>query len=202
YYNLTDEVTVFIAELFKALFPDFYFKYRKAFEAGVWLSEDKGPWLGRAVVYKLQVNVHRDGLDGGPTATFPAGYFKGGIMVFPDLGSKFRYEAGAICISLSADLYHAVERWEPVPCPPELQAKNITPGRTSTVFFFPEKSLKTLEGRPPGWMRNGGCLPSATASSSPKKNYKAIKARKQRKKERIEAEKAEEAAKKVQTRQR
>lgn len=93
-----------------------------------------------------------------------------------------RYEPGAVCISLSASLYHAVEKWHPIPCPPELQVDNITPGRIGTVFFFPEKSLQTLEGKPPGWMREtaGGLLPLSAPSPSKSQDYdrKKIEARK------------------------
>jgi len=44
--------------------PRYYYeKYRKAFEADCWAKEDKGPWIGRVIVWKLQVCLHRDTLD-------------------------------------------------------------------------------------------------------------------------------------------
>ncbi|KAJ6497590.1 hypothetical protein C8R45DRAFT_1211451 [Mycena sanguinolenta] len=159
YMHLTREVAVYLGMLFLALFPEFYYKFETAFKAGVWLHEDPGPWLARAVVYKLQLDIHRDGQDGGPTASFPCGYFKGGAMVFTDLAAKLAYHSGHVCLSLSANLYHATEQWVPVPCPPEVQAQQITPGRVGTVFFTPAKTLETLEGKPEGWMvRTGGGL--------------------------------------------
>jgi hypothetical protein len=70
--------------------PQVYKKYQAAFDAGVWETADPGPWIGRAIVYKLQVLVHRDGKDDGPTASFPVGDFEGGEMYVPDLCAKFQ----------------------------------------------------------------------------------------------------------------
>jgi hypothetical protein len=65
---------------------------------------------------------------------------------------------------MSADLYHAVDRWEAAPVPSELAAKHITPGRVSTVFFCPEKTAQTLAGKPANWNRDtaGGITPNAS----------------------------------------
>jgi len=43
-----------VALAFKTVFPDWYNIYEEAFEAGVWFADDPGPFLGRAIVYKLQ----------------------------------------------------------------------------------------------------------------------------------------------------
>jgi hypothetical protein len=71
-----------LAGMFSVCFPKFYLKYQRAFEARVWLMSDSGPWLGCAVVFKLQVYLHRDGLDAGPCACFPMGLFTGGRLTF------------------------------------------------------------------------------------------------------------------------
>ena len=55
----------------------------------MWLEEDPEPWLGRAIVYKLQVILHTDEHDVGPTVSFPCGFFHGGQMQIPQLGGKF-----------------------------------------------------------------------------------------------------------------
>ncbi|KAL1937067.1 hypothetical protein VTO73DRAFT_15136 [Trametes versicolor] len=81
-------IALVLAEMFKALFPLEYEEYRQAFDAGVWFQEDEGPWLGRAIVYKLDVNLHFDHQDGGPTATFPVGQFEGGAMEIPQLNAR------------------------------------------------------------------------------------------------------------------
>jgi hypothetical protein len=58
YYRATRNVALLLGEYFSAAFPDEYTKYKEAFDAGVWNLEDPGPWLGRALVYKLQVRPH------------------------------------------------------------------------------------------------------------------------------------------------
>jgi hypothetical protein len=76
--------------MFEAAFPQLYQQYKAAFEAGVWIQEDPGPFIGRAIIYKLQSKLHRDKNDAGPSASFPVGYFDGGEMLFPQLGTKLR----------------------------------------------------------------------------------------------------------------
>lgn len=74
--------------MFKILFPDVFEKFQVAFDAGAWLTEDPGPWLGHAIVYKLQVDSHIDQRDMNPTASFPCGFFTGGEMQVPQLPTK------------------------------------------------------------------------------------------------------------------
>jgi hypothetical protein len=88
YYQASAGVAQTLAGMFSVCFPKFYLTYQRAFEAGVWLTSDPGPWLGRAVVFKLQVYLHRDGLDAGPCACFPMGFFTGGEAYFPDIQAK------------------------------------------------------------------------------------------------------------------
>ena len=91
YYLNTQKVALYLAGMFKAAFPDYYHKYSQAFEAGQWTDSDPGPWLGRAVVWKLQVGTHRDGLDEGPAACFPCGKYEGGHLCLPDLNALLQY---------------------------------------------------------------------------------------------------------------
>ena len=65
--------------------------YEDAFRAGVWLQDDPGPFLGRAIVYKLQSKIHRDKHDYGPSVSFPVGQFTGGEMCFPQLKTKLQF---------------------------------------------------------------------------------------------------------------
>lgn|ERR1700753_2470606 len=90
YFRITQRVSAQLAAMFKAAFPEYYDKYKKAFEAGVWLKEDNGPWLGRVVVWKLQVGPHRDALDEGPAICFPCGSYTGGELYLPDLNAKLK----------------------------------------------------------------------------------------------------------------
>jgi hypothetical protein len=90
YYKASRVLAEILSAMFRTLMPDAYKKYRVAFDAGVWEKEDPGPWLGRAIVYKLPVNMHTDGKDEGPTASFPVGSYTGGEMLVPDLRAKFQ----------------------------------------------------------------------------------------------------------------
>ena len=90
YFQATQGLARHLAACFEAAFPEYYKAYSDAFAAGRWLEEDPGPWLGRAIIWKLQVNVHQDGLDEGPTAAFNCSQYTGGNMYIPDLGLKLR----------------------------------------------------------------------------------------------------------------
>lgn len=90
YLAYTRPLALTLAEMFKVSWPTYYERYRAAFNAGVWVEDDPGPWLGRAIVWKLQVLPHRDGLDGGPTAIFCFGSFTGGECYLPDLKLKLQ----------------------------------------------------------------------------------------------------------------
>jgi hypothetical protein len=89
YYYMTKSIAESISAMFEASFPQWYHMYRKAFDAGVWLREDPGPFLGRAIIYKLQGSLHLDRNDLGPSASFGVGDYTGGEMLFPQLGAKF-----------------------------------------------------------------------------------------------------------------
>lgn len=85
YYRVTQRVAAQLAAMFKAAFPEYYQQYTDAFKAGIWYEEDKGPFLGRAIVWKLQVALHQDGLDEGPALIFPCGEYEGAHLVVPQL---------------------------------------------------------------------------------------------------------------------
>lgn len=70
--------------------PDVHAEFEAAFKAGRWFKEeDPGPWLGRTVIYKLQLFPHFDRAEAGPTISCPFGYFTEGYMQFPELGTRF-----------------------------------------------------------------------------------------------------------------
>lgn len=89
FYQATEAVARTLAIMFETLLPEEYLRYKTAFDAGVWMEEDPGPWLGRAIVYKLQVSLHHDKNDEGPSACFPCGRFTGGALKIPQLNAKF-----------------------------------------------------------------------------------------------------------------
>ena len=82
---------------FKALFPEYYELYKEAFDASVFYSDDPGPFLGRAVVWKLPVKCHVDDLDAGPCVIYNMGYYTGGKLLLPDLKLKFVYASDLFC---------------------------------------------------------------------------------------------------------
>jgi hypothetical protein len=88
YYQASIPVASFLSTCFKVAYPDYFSTYSDAFKAGVWIDSDPGPWIGRVIVWKLQVLTHQDGLDDGPTAIFNCGRYRGGELYLPDLGLK------------------------------------------------------------------------------------------------------------------
>ena len=90
YYRASATIAKMLAIMFKGAFPGEYARYQTAFEAGVWYDEDPGPWISRAIVYKLHVNLHHDAQDAGPTATFCVGDFEGGYLELPQLKVKLK----------------------------------------------------------------------------------------------------------------
>lgn len=191
YFRATRELATILAEYFRAFFPKYYEKYKKAFDAGVWLTEDTGPFIGRVIVWKLQVNLHQDRSDAGPTVTFPNGMYTGGPFYIPELDLKlryvlplscrlfssscaedvYRYRPGDIVISFSGWLYHTVGTWTPAPVSKEWAEAGLTPGRVSHVFYFPKKSFDLLLDKPKEWAldTSGGKLPSASQFMSRKR---------------------------------
>jgi hypothetical protein len=89
YFRATAEVAEMLSMYFSIAFPAEHKTYRRAFDVGGWLTEDPGPWLGRAIVYKLQIDHHQDKSDGGPTAIFNVGQYTGGNLFLTSLGLKF-----------------------------------------------------------------------------------------------------------------
>jgi hypothetical protein len=91
YYEVTAGLARTLALMFKVLFPEVYAKYSTAFEAGVWERADPGPFLARAIVYKLQVELHQDEHEDGPFVSFPCGDYTGGDMFVPQLRARLAY---------------------------------------------------------------------------------------------------------------
>ena len=110
YFMQTHPLAIFLGELFKHLFPKQYQEYQAAFNAGVWYTEDPGPWIGRAIVYKLDVQMHYDMRDGGPTATFPVGHFEGGCMELPTLKAWLKYIIYLFSLSLKLTHFQIYSR--------------------------------------------------------------------------------------------
>jgi hypothetical protein len=88
YYRASAAITQYLSTCFKASYPEYFETYSEAFKAGVWVTSDPGPWIGRVIVWKLQVHTHQDGLDNRPTAIFNCSRYQGKELYLPDLGLK------------------------------------------------------------------------------------------------------------------
>ena len=88
---MIEPAQVYIEELFKLAVPSVHQRSAPVFKAGVWVKDDNAPWIGQALVWKLQVDCHWDGLNEGPAAMFPVGNFNKGELYFPDLKLKQQY---------------------------------------------------------------------------------------------------------------
>ncbi|KZS89565.1 hypothetical protein SISNIDRAFT_397745, partial [Sistotremastrum niveocremeum HHB9708] len=161
YMKRTGSLHKYLNALAEASFPDEWKRNRKAYEAGQWTRSDtrQGGFLARAIVWKLQVDVHRDSQDepGGICICFNGGSYMSAEkrgrtgIVFPDLGLIFEYPPGAVIVFRSADLYHGIIPWKPTP---ELPNHNsLTPGRFSYVFFNQGRAMDVLSDKPAGWGR-------------------------------------------------
>ncbi|KZT31612.1 hypothetical protein SISSUDRAFT_1038321 [Sistotremastrum suecicum HHB10207 ss-3] len=130
---------------------------KPVYDAGQWIAEDtpNGFALGRAILWKLQVAIHRDTQDGlgNFCVAFNCGRWVqdgqyGGGMAFPDLGLIFDYPPGSILIFRSADLFHGVMPWQPALC----DGQSISPGRISWVMFNSQAARRILAGKPRDWL--------------------------------------------------
>lgn len=157
YFQATKTLALRLAVMFRKSFPEFYYKYKKAFDAGKWTVVDPGPFLGRVIVWKLSVCPHQDGLDEGPAVIFPMGSFEGGECYIPDLKLKLSYRPGEVIILMAGALYHAIGDWTPHA---GVSVEGVTPGRVSNVWFFPRSSYEFLQDKPANWSleRAGGTI--------------------------------------------
>jgi len=157
-----------MAIMFEAAFPQYYAKYREAFDASVWFTDDPGPFLGRPSFTNSKGGLARiarawDLLPASPSDSSKAAKFsslnpKRNFCEFQFLSYNFssfanRYEPGSVCIFYSSMTYHQVARFTPPPQTQEQKVDNITPGRIGTVMFFPEPIYHLLKGTEVGWAR-------------------------------------------------
>ncbi|KAF8901749.1 hypothetical protein CPB84DRAFT_1846740 [Gymnopilus junonius] len=122
YFEATADLALYLRECFRVAFLDYFTKYEAAFRARCWEKADPGPWLGRAIVWKLPVHTHQDGLDDGPTAVFNCGNYTGGEF----------YRPGDLVIFLSGQLYHHVSEWKPTPAKSSFEKLTNRPTKWNT----------------------------------------------------------------------
>jgi hypothetical protein len=92
YYEATKPVVEHLDLMFKVSFPVQYQEYQAAFDAGQFVRNNPGPWLGRVIVHKVQVLLHQDGEDGknAPTGITNGGFYRGGELYLPDIRLKLK----------------------------------------------------------------------------------------------------------------
>src|SRR5579875_2855431 len=82
WFNQTVEVHLFLERVFEQEFPTEYAAQKKRYVAAKWCKVDPGPYLGRAVIYKMVASSsHMDSHDACPTAIFPVGYWTKGHLL-------------------------------------------------------------------------------------------------------------------------
>ena len=65
-----------------------YKTLKTSWDRGHWVGCHGPPFLGQAIVWKYQVNLHKDPNDWEICVTTPSGYYEGGEALFPDLNLK------------------------------------------------------------------------------------------------------------------
>ncbi|KAF6751248.1 hypothetical protein DFP72DRAFT_1071452 [Ephemerocybe angulata] len=88
YFAATAPMSNAVRQRFKMVFLQYFEKYDTAFKAGQVITSDPGPFLGCALVWKLQVHPPQDGLDEVPAEIFPLGDFKDSELLLPNLMVK------------------------------------------------------------------------------------------------------------------
>ena len=89
WFRVTRKLALQLSAAFKIFMPKKYAEFRRAFLSGRWFMEDPGPFLGRVLVFKLQLYAHFDSSEAGPSISFPSGFYNGGHFEAPQLGIRF-----------------------------------------------------------------------------------------------------------------
>ncbi|KAF6742724.1 hypothetical protein DFP72DRAFT_860099 [Ephemerocybe angulata] len=116
-----------VRQRFKMVFPQYFEKYDTAFKAGQVIASDPGPFLGCALVWKLQVHPHQDSLDEGSAGIFPLGDFKDSELLLPDLMVKLAYRPHDL-------VFLIIDGWPPLLLHKSVGAEGCGPG------YYPRKS--------------------------------------------------------------
>ncbi|KAF9020256.1 hypothetical protein BDZ89DRAFT_1138765 [Hymenopellis radicata] len=155
----TQVVTSIASALYQEFWKKEYTGALKTFKAGRFFSEDRGPWLGRALGYKVPTTTHPDEGDTGPTFLTCAGSFNGGHLQFHELRIQFGYQPGDMTLGYFGRFFHRVSAWsgtKPVENSAAAQAMkryNLTPGRMFLVLFNKAETAARLDKKSNDWGR-------------------------------------------------
>ncbi|KAK1216501.1 hypothetical protein PQX77_020853 [Marasmius sp. AFHP31] len=140
-----------------SFFPEYYEESAVACKAAITRNSPVvGPWIGKAIVWKLQGSSHIDDHDIIPTATYPMGVYEGGYMDLIDIDTRLYYRPGDIILGWTEFLFHRVSQWT-VPATISLEDQRVmsrwglTPGRVGIVNFFTDTAYEMLKDKPAHW---------------------------------------------------
>ncbi|THU80049.1 hypothetical protein K435DRAFT_611608, partial [Dendrothele bispora CBS 962.96] len=151
-------INVFLSKMFEKEFPQEFKAYRKAHKAARWCLHDPGPYIGKAIVWKLSSAAHLDEDDGCLTVTYPMGSFTGGNMDIYDLHARLLYDAGYVILGFTDFLFHRVSCWK-IGSPDAktlefMKATGVTPGRIRIVSFFSINTFNQVRNKESNWGLN------------------------------------------------
>ncbi|KAF9007272.1 hypothetical protein BDZ89DRAFT_965696 [Hymenopellis radicata] len=153
----TQIITTIASALYKSFWPIEYEDARRTFKAGRYFRDDCGPWLGRAVGYKVPTTTHPDEGDKGPTFLTSAGSFTGGNLQIHNLQVQFSYRPGDMVLGHFGKFFHRVSAWSGTKAPGTLgqvmSQHNLTPGRVFLVLFNKTDTAMRLKDKEAGWAR-------------------------------------------------
>lgn len=154
----TIAVTVIASCISQHFFPKNHKRALKRFKAGCYLGDDVGPWLGRALGYKVPTTTHPDEGDSGTTFITAVGSYLEGCLELHNLEVRFTYQPGHMALGEFGNFLHRVSAWQSTKASgwmaDAMERHNLTPGRVFLVMFNKSETDERLEGKPAGWGRH------------------------------------------------
>lgn len=159
FVSRTNSITVIASAICKAFFPQQHKQATKIFKAGRWFDRDVGPWLGRAVGYKVPTTTHPDEGDSGTTFITAVGSYLGGYLEIHDLAVRFTYQPGHMVFGDFRNFFHRVSAWEDTlpharsDTADLMRRHQLSPGRAFLVMFNKSETDERLKDKPAEWGR-------------------------------------------------
>lgn len=155
FISRTSSTTLIASAICQAFFPATHKAALRHFKAGKYFEADTGPWLGRALGYKVPTTTHPDEGDSGTTFITSVGCYSGGCLEFLDLELTFAYRPGHMALGDFGNFFHRVSAWkdaEPDQVMKDLmQRHGLTSGRSFLVMFNKSETDERLKDKPSGW---------------------------------------------------
>lgn len=81
YIAQSQPITGILAGYLNVFWPEVYHEFKKRFAAGRTIDSDTGPWIARALLYKMWLFMHYDQYDKDVRASFACGSSENAYMV-------------------------------------------------------------------------------------------------------------------------